>query len=644
MNRCDWKPVRLKFSLRSGAEHIRTMFIAALTLAGGASAPASAGEQAHRFTVLQRHDHFVVQDNGVYTMTRVLYVLVNDERGVAESREQRLRFDAKLEKIAVLDAFLVRPDGARERVQPRDIQVLPDAVTDGDVTFKNQRFLQIRYPTLHAGDKYYLKFRTTGVGSPAFPGQFFASLVPDPGPAPRSLSLSLSLPASKPLKSVARGFVAFEPIRNKGRILYRWISDGQAVEPYEADVADESAQRKMLSVSTFTSYAELARAFAKQLDKQVQPSSEVSRVAEQVVRGLPEPGEKALAINRWVQQNIRYRAVYADQGPWLFSRSATEILHARYGDCKDHVVLMEAMLRAVGIQSTPAMVDRGRDHFTLPQIASPFVFDHVITYVPELDLYLDPSFKDIAGRYLPPSELDKPTLLVRNATIGHTPRRQAGRVAHRFMVDIQPDGSAWFTYTVRDEGYLAAQSRYALTGLGRFRPGTWTESMLKARGWTGGGSDELNGTDSDPDAYTHSYSGRIDAFLRKSGPLVLDASSSLRNEIRRTIARAYWADRERTHPFVCDRVDVQETATYFLPPGLNFADIPSDTKIKDDFIAYSATYWRNGNALTIERHLQREKAESRICTPEDYQAMRPAIEVIQRDLESKIALVPKAPD
>jgi len=38
---------------------------------------------------------------------------------------------------------------------------------------------------------------------------------------------------------------------------------------------------------------------------------------------------------------------------------AQSILDNRYGDCKDHVVILEALLEAVGIDSSPALINSG---------------------------------------------------------------------------------------------------------------------------------------------------------------------------------------------------------------------------------------------------------------------------------------------
>ena len=57
-------------------------------------------------------------------------------------------------------------------------------------------------------------------------------------------------------------------------------------------------------------------------------------------------------------QNIRYVAVYLGNGG-LEPNSAQSILDNHYGDCKDHVTILEALLAAKGIASSPVLIGAG---------------------------------------------------------------------------------------------------------------------------------------------------------------------------------------------------------------------------------------------------------------------------------------------
>jgi transglutaminase-like putative cysteine protease len=72
----------------------------------------------------------------------------------------------------------------------------------------------------------------------------------------------------------------------------------------------------------------------------------------------------------------------------LVPYDAQTTLDNRYGDCKDYVALLEALLDAKGIESSPDLINLG-DAYPLPKLAVLSPVNPVITYIPSPDLYLD---------------------------------------------------------------------------------------------------------------------------------------------------------------------------------------------------------------------------------------------------------------
>ena len=69
--------------------------------------------------------------------------------------------------------------------------------------------------------------------------------------------------------------------------------------------------------------------------------------------------EAARAIYDWVSVNIRYIALTLNPNDGWVPHPAAEVLAAGYGDCKDHAVLMQALLAARGIVGQAALVQWG---------------------------------------------------------------------------------------------------------------------------------------------------------------------------------------------------------------------------------------------------------------------------------------------
>lgn len=102
--------------------------------------------------------------------------------------------------------------------------------------------------------------------------------------------------------------------------------------------------------------------------------------------------EQVSAALTYVQDNIRYFGIELGKNSHQPSHALTT-LDRRYGDCKDKAVLFISILKALGIKSSPALVNT--EEMSLLQIMPPMytVFDHVIVKV-ELDnkvYWLDPT-------------------------------------------------------------------------------------------------------------------------------------------------------------------------------------------------------------------------------------------------------------
>lgn len=91
-------------------------------------------------------------------------------------------------------------------------------------------------------------------------------------------------------------------------------------------------------------------------------------------------GDGAVAASRWVQDKIRYVAVEVGQGGYV-PRPPDLVAKRLYGDCKDKVFLMLALLRRRGVEAYPVLT-RGRDGGAIdPAFPSPVQFNHVIAAV-----------------------------------------------------------------------------------------------------------------------------------------------------------------------------------------------------------------------------------------------------------------------
>jgi lipoprotein NlpI len=106
----------------------------------------------------------------------------------------------------------------------------------------------------------------------------------------------------------------------------------------------------------------------------------VQQEAARLMSEHAEPAARVLAALAVVQQDVRYFGT--EMGASSHRPSPPDqVLQQRYGDCKDKVQLLVALLRRMGIDAAPVLVSSGLRVDVQKLRATPLAFDHVIARV-----------------------------------------------------------------------------------------------------------------------------------------------------------------------------------------------------------------------------------------------------------------------
>ncbi|EWH08454.1 hypothetical protein DS2_17342 [Catenovulum agarivorans DS-2] len=101
--------------------------------------------------------------------------------------------------------------------------------------------------------------------------------------------------------------------------------------------------------------------------------------------------QKVEAVYQHLQDKVRYVFAHLGRGGYD-PHFPDDVIQAGYGDCKDQTVLAVAMLRELGIDSYPALVETPRNGNSDTELVR-LIFDHMIVYIPpqngQQELWLD---------------------------------------------------------------------------------------------------------------------------------------------------------------------------------------------------------------------------------------------------------------
>jgi tetratricopeptide (TPR) repeat protein len=130
-------------------------------------------------------------------------------------------------------------------------------------------------------------------------------------------------------------------------------------------------------------------------------SERVADMAARLVDGIDDTQRKIEIISHYVQKELRYEAIEFGRRAYV-PKTARETLSDRYGDCKDHAVLLVSMLQALGIPARLALVNLNQR--IVPELPNIDQFDHMIVSV-AVDgrrLFIDSTDKDLRLGTTPP--------------------------------------------------------------------------------------------------------------------------------------------------------------------------------------------------------------------------------------------------
>lgn len=204
------------------------------------------------------------------------------------------------------------------------------------------------------------------------------------GDTVRHYEYELSAPADKKLHIKYYNGFPEKPKKTKvgNKIIRRWTWTN--VEPFHSEVwmAPFDQVASMLRVSTHTDWSVVDAWTWKKVADKLKPTKELKAII--AAFNLPKQAsreEKIRAVYAYMQSNIRYVFAHLGRGGYE-PHSPTDVAKANYGDCKDQSVLSVALLRMMGVNAFPALVETnhaGKSDNALVEL----IFDHMIVYIPE---------------------------------------------------------------------------------------------------------------------------------------------------------------------------------------------------------------------------------------------------------------------
>jgi transglutaminase-like putative cysteine protease len=599
------------------------------------AATAHSGYEAP-FTWVERSEEWVVRADASTTHTVSQQIRVDTEAGVESVSERRVAYSGSLETVEVLEAWTLTPDGRRLDVEPDKIRTL-EAQDSGEPDFSDTRVKAVIYPAVTKGAIVGLRFRAIQ-HTPYFPGHATWAVYHQPGVRHMDVKVGVRQDPGVTLQLNARGMlggqVALRPDDPPGSVRYAFTYQQDAALAPERARVDEQDFAPHLLATTFRDWADLAAVYQAGAQPKTELTPSLETLARELVKDATYERERVQRLYNWVSREIRYVAMAVGVGGYL-PHSAESILANRYGDCKDHVVILEALLKAVGIASSPALVNLGKV-MRLAEVPTFEAFNHVITYIPSLNLFLDATSRFAPMGTLPLEVMDKPVVLTATGQLARTPKTspQTDYTHTQVKLKVGALGQVTGTSVATIRGADELDSRQIqFDNIGQPQEAL-AQRYLARFGESGIG--ELTVPDPLDLNQPWRVSSRfdLDPVVNVPGPSAMAVPIGLTPGRIRALATTRPSSERRFEAF-CRSVNHQEFIEVQLPKSVRIQRIPPNVTFSRGPWRYSADYRRSGQVVHIRRELSVDRP-GHICNARDDLDWAAVLPVLQKDLRGQV--------
>ena len=344
----------------------------------------------------------------VDTEERFIHVAraVLNESGVQNGSQLSFEFDPAFQKLTIHRARILRGTNALDRLDEKKIKVIQQEkdldwhLYDG--TLSALLFLE----DVRVGDIVEYAYTIRGF-NPVFEGRYTESFL-------TQWSAPLDLFQIRVLASVRHSLVIknykteIQPIiNNKGEHReYIWKNNNQHALREEDSLPAWFDPYPQVQITEFATWADVANWANRIYGTPVELGEDLRAKVEQWRTATTEPEKQLLLALQCVQDEVRYLGIELGTG----SHAPTDpnvVFSRRFGDCKDKTLLLCTLLKQLGIDAAPALVNTSARQTIDDHAPSPGAFNHVVTQVKigERLFWVDPTRSDqrgpLSARYFP---------------------------------------------------------------------------------------------------------------------------------------------------------------------------------------------------------------------------------------------------
>jgi transglutaminase-like putative cysteine protease len=354
-----------------------------------------AGEGGEAFLLVDQQVHLGTQERYGHFVRQVL-----SEAGLRDNGTLEFEFDPAYQRLTVHQVDIVRGGERSSRLDRSKAKIIQQE-KELDAHIYNGRYsVVIILDDLRVGDQIEYAYTVEG-RNPIFDGRYAGEFTVQWSRPVASQRLRIVVPGNRKLFVRSFSTQALPRITEaEASSVYEWeFTATDAVIP-DDDLPPWYEPFAFIQLSEYRTWGEVAEWGAKVFETRPNLGEGLQEQIQQWKK-MPVVEERVVSALKFVQNEVRYMGMTIGEYSHKPAEPAT-VLARRFGDCKDKAVLFCAILRQLGIEAHPGLVNTSRRHTIAEWHPSPSAFDHVIVLVTLAgqSYWVDPTRSSQGGRRL----------------------------------------------------------------------------------------------------------------------------------------------------------------------------------------------------------------------------------------------------
>jgi transglutaminase-like putative cysteine protease len=566
--------------------------------------------------VLRSPEHYHLYDRqynllgGYQKYYRLVYTL-NDSSAIESGSDIKIKFDPFYEQLEIHRINVIRKGKIFNKLRKQDVQVINSEDENENNVYSGKVTALVLLEDIRKGDTIDYSFSIKGM-NPVYNNKFSDFIKLGLKTDVDHFHVSINAPKAIELKLNKVGVeenIKWKEFDNKKKLELD-IYSSHAYEN-ERNLPSWYIPYPYMQVSQYSSWTDVSK-WANSLFSDVQPFSEsLSKYIDEL-----KMMDKQSAINHvinFVQNNIRYLSLNIAENSHK-AHGVNEVFNNRYGDCKDKAQLLSVILRAIGVDAYPALVDSDNTILMNHTLPGHDLFNHAIVMMmnDSETIWIDPTMTYqgyvYTEKYHPNYGL---ALVVNNKSdSGLTKMNKESQTSVSIdeqIITVDYSSPADWTISTVYKGWDAEDIRYRLAreGINKFEKrylNYYAKSYPQIK--------KISSIEVEDDKYKNQ-------IIIKEHYSVPDFWESAENKEVNFVLDADYASNYAVLPKIIKRtqplklyypVTIDHKVTLQLPEHLDWSSVVSTENFGDEYISFKSTFSYDNSRVSFENKYESKKS------------------------------------